>query len=404
MIVLPAPPQAPPSSRRRPRPSGIWLAMLRRRVGVKTLLPSAANPRPAPIFSLSRPRRMKQGARSTLLWSLAFYALATVALDVAVDRYCPAPFEKIYREKWHDLRQWVSEYPDRPLTVMLGSSRTEGAFRASRLAGRPGPDGKRWLAYNFGVPASGAIHEYLYLREMLEQGIRPRLLLVEFLGALLNDAHSRYISEENWTAPEWIGARHLLRMAPYFHRPVRKSRIWLQARLSPWCMYRELLRLWLTTLPRPANPPNFTPRPHDEWGCHYPVLLTQEDRHLRMQCASGYVPTLEHFHLGKGPAQAMRDLLACCQREQIPVVLVVMPESTRFRSWYPPHCLAEINGLLDELRASYGVEVVDATRWLADGDFVDGHHLDFLGAEKFTARLIGEVEQLSSTRSEHGKH
>ncbi len=106
------------------------------------------------------------------------------------------------------------------------------------------------------------------------------------------------------------------------------------------------------------------------------------------------MPSLAHFRLGQGPTRAMRDLLECCRNERIPVALVLTPESTTFRAWYQPECLKTMRDLLDELRATYGVEVIDATHWLDDNDFMDGHHLDISGAEKFTARMEDEVRRL----------
>ena len=43
-------------------------------------------------------------------------------------------------------------------------------------------------------------------------------------------------------------------------------------------------------------------------------------------------------------------MLDRCRREGIPAVLVRMPESTNFRSWYRPEGLAEIRRLFEELR------------------------------------------------------
>jgi hypothetical protein len=90
----------------------------------------------------------------------------------------------------------------------------------------------------------------------------------------------------------------------------------------------------------------------------------------------------------------MRDLLECCRREEIPVALVITPESTVFRSWYSSSCRVETSDLLAELRAKYGVEVIDATEWLDDEDFTDGHHVAESGARKFTARFLVEVQRI----------
>jgi hypothetical protein len=323
---------------------------------------------------------------------VAFYVLAALGLNVLMDRWCPAAFEKVYRIKWQGLCQLAGDEPDRPLVVMVGSSRTEGAFQAELLEGLPGPNGRSLTAYNFGVPAAGPIHEYLYLREMLGQGIRPHLLLVEFLPPLFNDAKSRLISEENWTIPEWASATQMVHMAPYFVRPVRKGRIWLESRLAPWYVYRLPLHNWVWCHWDPANDLAPDPYPHDRWGCRYAEPLTDAERARRWRIARQYVPSLRQFRTGAEPIRAMHDLLKCCRREQIPVVLVLTPESAAFRSWYSPECLAVMADLLGELRTTYGVEVIDARQWLEDDDeFMDGHHLQESGARKFTTRLIAEV-------------
>jgi hypothetical protein len=347
-----------------------------------------------PNYALARSRRMKTCGRSVLFWSLGFYVVVALALNAVMDHWCPAPFEKVYRTKWDELCRLTEAAPDRSLVVMIGSSRTDGGFQASMLEDMPGPDGKPMLVYNFGVPAAGPLHEYLYLREMLGRGIRPRLLIVEFLPPLFNDANSRLISEENWTRGEWISPIQVLRMAPYFARPGRKAREWLEARTAPWFVYRSYLHTQVQELLEPPSKPVTIPWYHDRWGWRYPETLSPAEYAFRASVARDYIPTLGRFRPGAGPAQAMRDLLACCRREQIPVVLVLTPESTEFRSWYSTRCHQSTYGLLEEIRAAYGVPVIDATRWIEDRDFVDGHHLDAGGARIYTERLRDEVRRI----------
>ena len=345
------------------------------------------------VFSLARPRRLKQSAQSALIWSLGLYALAAVVLDVVLDRWCPAPFEKVYRLKWADLCRFAAETPDRPLLLMLGSSRTQTGFQAGRFDGVLGADGQPLAAYNFGVPASGPIHEYLYLRQMLEQGIRPRLLLVEFLPPLFNRTHDRIISEEGWTQSAWASATQFLRMTPYFAQPGRKAGEWLEGRLAPWYAQRMSLQAWILAVTGAARNHRPVPYAHDRWGCRHPEQLSPRERAERTAVALEYKPSLQRFRPGEGPIRALHDLLDCCRREQIPVVLVLTPESAEFRSWYSPECRAATRDLLEEWRSRYGVAVLDATRWLEDEDFVDGHHAAASGARKFTTRLLAELRR-----------
>ncbi len=284
------------------------------------------------------------------MWSVLLYGLAALSFDVLMDRWCPALFEKVYRIKREGLGRLVQEEPDRPLLVMLGSSRTQVGFQAGRLDGMTGPNGRPLAAYNFGVPAAGPIHEYLYLREMLDRGIRPSLLLVEFLPPFFNDAHSRYISEENWTQPAWGSAEQLLRMMPYLARPGRIAGNWLKTRLSPWYAYRYELNGWLLVQLGPPSDYRPVNLAHDRWGCRCPEKLTLRERIERTLLARDFIPALERFQPGAGPIRAMRDLLECCRREGIPVALVLTPESSRFRGWYSSRCQQATRELLGELR------------------------------------------------------
>src|SRR5207253_6473167 len=142
----------------------------------------------------------------------------------------------------------------------------EVGFRADLLEDLPGPDGQPVAVYNFGVPAIGPLHQYLHLQEMLDAGIRPRLLLVEFLPPLLNAPRRGIASEEQWTWAPGLSAREYLRLRPYLARPRRKGRDWLESRLAPWYTLRPQLHACLAEhlVPRKARPPQ--PPPHDARG------------------------------------------------------------------------------------------------------------------------------------------
>src|SRR5262245_66023361 len=139
-----------------PTRSGPLFRALRDRIRSEEQAPQ---PRPKPIYALARPRRMKHCARGVLLWSLSFYALAALALNLVMDRWCPNLAESLYRTKWEGLCRLTTEASGQQLVVMLGSSRADGNFQAGRLDGLPGPDGQPLAAYNFGIPKAGPIHE-----------------------------------------------------------------------------------------------------------------------------------------------------------------------------------------------------------------------------------------------------
>jgi len=105
-----------------------------------------------------------------------------------------------------------------------------------------------------------------------------------------------------------------------------------------------------------------------------------------------YADSLWRFRFAAGPTQAMHDLLARCRQEQIPVALVLMPTSASFRSMYHPNAVVALRRCVDELRERYGADLIDATEWLDDEDFDDGHHVHRAGARKFSTRMVEEVQ------------
>lgn len=352
-------------------------------------------PKASAIGSLARPRRLARGGRAFAFWVGAFYALSQFVVGSIMDHWHPTPFETIWRLKWARIREMAANGQNRPLLVMLGSSRTDAAFQAGRLNGLPGPDGRPLLAYNLGVPAAGPMHEWLYLRELLDAGIRPRLLLVEYLPPLLNGPGRALVSEEGWTEAPWLTVSQLSRLWPYFTRPRRKGYRWLEARLAPAYAFRPDLHFQLQVKLEPEKAPrDFAPL-QDEWGCRMQEVLTEQERAERLEAVRRqYALTLAFMRPGDGPCRALRDLLACCRREHIPVALVVMPEASVFRSWYSFPAEEEARRFLAELRREFGVEVIDGRCWVADKDFADGHHVLAGGADAFTTRLRAEVQRL----------
>jgi hypothetical protein len=334
---------------------------------------------------------MKQSGRSIFLWSLGMFALSAVVLWCLIDPWCPNASETLHRLKWDQLLQVAREAPEHSLVVMLGSSRTDAAFQAQRVDALPAGDGRPLRGFNFGVPAAGPIHQYLYLREMLDHGIKPRLVLIEYLRPLLSQPHRGLISEEGLTSPAWLSGHELGRVAPYFSDRWGLLSTWLEARVAPWYAHRLALHGWARIEVGQISPLPPAASCYDTRGWRFPDKLTAADAAALKADTRHYIPSLARFRLGTGPAQAMRDLLDRCRHEQVPVVLVVIPESAEFQSWYSNEALTTTDHFLEELRTTYGVPVIDGRRWLAEEDFTDGHHVGESGATAFTTRLLDEL-------------
>jgi hypothetical protein len=88
------------------------------------------------------------------------------------------------------------------------------------------------------------------------------------------------------------------------------------------------------------------------------------------------------------PAQALRASLSLCRERGVQAALVLMPEGTDFRAWYPPATSAALARFLDDVGAEFGVTLIDAREWLADDAFSDAHHHLPSGGTEFS-RLLG---------------
>lgn len=342
----------------------------------------------------SRLRRLRRRALAALLWALFCYAAAG-ALPMLLQHRWEKIGPATERIKWPALRRLVARHPDRPLLLMLGSSRACWDFRAAALDGMPDSDGRPLSVYNFGIPATGPVAELFCLQDLLAEGIRPRFLLIEVLPPLLCKPRRGAFTEEGMLGFDSLSARQFLRWLPYLHRPGECAQRWLRPRLAPWHTFREYLELEVKCLAEGRPLPTF--QPVDDWGWHvaYPLPFPPWERLRRLGLSrDGHFPALSHFRLGKKQAQALRELLDLCRREEVPAALVLMPESSEMRGWYSDEAKAAVRGLLDELSRDYGVEVLDANCWLADYDFEDGQHAVLHGADVFTCRLAWELPRL----------
>jgi hypothetical protein len=336
---------------------------------------------------------MRQSGRAVALWVLGFYVVSLLAALPILDHWHPVAYNA-GAYKWQHLRQRVARAPDRPLLVMIGSSRIDGLFQAGRFDGLPCADGKPLLAYNFGVPAVGPAHELLHVHDMIDAGIRPRLLVVEFLPLLMNKPHHGFISEENWTSAPWRSIPQLSSLNSYFVHPGRKWLDWLEARLAPWFLFRYHFqgRLLESLFCINSKELDYI---HDAWGRQIPYGPNAPEiaRRVALTCHY-YRPSLQRLRLDRGSTRALCDLLDLCRQERIPVMLLITPESSAFRSWYSPGALDGARRLLKELQDTYAVEVTDAREWVADKDFYDGHHVTCGGSHVFTSRLLEQLRPL----------
>src|SRR6516225_10207066 len=132
---------------------------------------------------MTRPSRTC--GRPALGWAALFFVLGQLAL-VLIEQARPILRDPDYGHRAASLRAQCAASPDRPLLLVIGSSRVSTGIRPEILPGFSTADGRTPVIFNFGVPGAGPTQQLLYLRRLLAEGIRPTWLVVECWPPLLH--------------------------------------------------------------------------------------------------------------------------------------------------------------------------------------------------------------------------
>jgi hypothetical protein len=337
-------------------------------------------------------------ARSDVVGGLIFFVLLQLLLAVGIETFVPQVRDPLYGCRLARVRRRLRSCPVKPFTVvMLGSSRTQNGFRVGlEEKGWGEALGRPVAAFNFGVAGGGPLTELLTWRRLDHNGVRPDLLLVEATPPLLNGQ----IPAGDYAEDHLPTAKLSWQDLPLVKRYAGRSRAgltgdWLRCWPLPWYTHR----LSLVSRVRPELLPGAW-RLDLDWNVdEYGGLrfieapVTPELRRKATQSArEDYQPRLAKFHLGGPQCEALRELLASCRRENVPVALVLTPEGPTFRSWYPPETWGAIQEWLTRVSQEFDAPLVNAREWIDDeNNFMDSHHLLKSGADKFTDRLGRET-------------
>ena len=357
-----------------------------RRLGWLTRRVRLVAPRPA-----VRSRR-HQAFVAVTAGALVFAAIQTAFSGASSVTHLVA--DPVYGDKERRLRRLERAAPDgTPRVILLGTSRTGYGFAAGRTQQAAADAGTPAVVFNFGVPGAGPITHLIYLRRLLADSHRPDLLLLEVLPPLLADLpggpyEARMLKGDLLTRDEIEVIDRYAMPSEQLHQRRR------EAALSPVHEHRFKLlgRVFPSALPWQLRyDAGRTPDPNG-WGASDVADVADEQRdHAIAVTAAEYSGVFRH-DLPAGPAvAALRDLLALCRAEGIPVALVLCPEATTFRALYPPAVGPKLSRFLADLTAEFGCPVTDARDWIADDLFIDNHHLLRTGAAVFTDRLSTDV-------------
>jgi hypothetical protein len=343
-------------------------------------------------------RRRAAGCRNAVLVGVVVFVLGQVSLNVAVRNEWVPVRDPVFVEKFGLLEPHESFFsPPAPVSdspptrvMALGSSRTQLAFDAARFAEHAGPHVE---AFNYGCPAAGPITSALYLRRLLEKGVRPDLVFIEIHPGFITPRSPPFEAQ-------WL---HVYRLRPdevdivrgfgwdIPSSPHHGPRGYLTAAHS--YRFSLLNRYWPTMLPCPFGL-TIGVRSDD---CGYVKGLDVKPMHKRSvmrRSFEQYAPVLADYHVGGPGCVALRDTLDQCRKHGIRAALVLMPESSDFRVWYGAG-YPTIAEFANRLGSECAVPLYDAREWVPDDGFSDGHHLTELGATIFTEKLAEACRKTS---------
>lgn len=320
-----------------------------------------------------------------MVGGLLLVVAAQIGLGVAVEMVRPEWRDPEYGHRLRQLRALRDAHPGRPLVVAVGSSRTQMGVSPAAMGFRDGTDSP--VVYNFGQAGAGPMRVHLTVSRLLDAGVRPDYLLVEFFPAALAADGSAEVQLADHTAR--LGLADLGRLAPYCDDPAALRRAWVANRVAPWHTYRRvLLSHWRPRWLPPNEQLAYQWDGLDPWGwTPYPAAVSAADRASGLgRTRREYADRLAGFRVGAVSDRLTRDLLTRCRSAGMSVAFYRMPESPAFRSWYGAGVEAAATAYADSL----GVPVFDAAGGFAEDEFADGHHLLPAGAVRFSRRLAVE--------------
>ncbi|HEX3150580.1 MAG TPA: hypothetical protein VHR66_21060 [Gemmataceae bacterium] len=350
---------------------------------------------PAP--PLANPRRRARRARSTIVCWVATLLVLNVCFGVFV-HYRPGFRDPLFDAKVKALGARFAASGEPIKVVVLGSSRTAAAVEPKSLeAAVAAETGRPCVAFNMGVQGNGPVSQLVHYRRIRDAGIKPDVVVVELLPSafawfLDPKRHENRPYDATILRPDRLSRDELDTVCAYGFPLPETREDWWETTFNPWFGFRFQL---LARLEPKWLPPGIVQHRRDigetgGWG-PWDAVSPEVKRQRVAEVKSAYGSQLHVIDL-KGPhVPAIDELLNECKQDGVRVVVVVPPEGSEFRSWYPPGVQDALAAFQERLRRDHGVPVIDARTWLPDEAFVDSHHVVRTWAKPYTERLAREA-------------
>ena len=241
------------------------------------------------------------------------------------------------------------------------------------------------VVYNLGINRSGPLSQTIFLRRLLDRGVRPDLVVLEVTPLVFD------YSELPVLPADHLERADLALLQPHTDNPHLRSE-WRQAFCVPVYGNRLSMLNYLAQFLVPFDDRLILWPDIDDHGWQRKEVPTAEQRRETDERVRAIMqPRLARFAATDASLRAFADLLAFIRGRHVPVVLVLMPEGALLRSFYPAEEYAKLRARLSALAQAYDMPLIDARDWLSEEQFTDSYHPNCVGARTLTERLGREI-------------
>ena len=301
--------------------------------------------------------------------------LIAIAGTAWIEHYRVDAVDREYAARLTLLKREQAAHPNRPLFLVVGSSRMVMGFGPEEMPPVTTADGDRVTVFNASHLGAGPVMNHTTLTRLQREGIVADWVVLEVMAGFLPKENAALVTSASTARDVWDS-----------HGYYRPGELW-------W----EYLKHRTAGLPSLARRATVEDDPTIEYGHLGSAGFVREavdpafKARLIAAQKSNFGFRLADLKASDGSDRALRDSVRMLQAQGTRVRLLMSPEQAEFTRMYQPGGREWFANYVQELGDELGVPVTDARDWLDPDDFEDGHHALRRGRTKFTERLGREV-------------